>query len=64
MTMIPSTYYRERAAECASSASAATLDNVRRQSLASEAAWLELAGRALEHEGRRAAAAAGKAAEL
>jgi hypothetical protein len=53
-------FYRERAAECASEAEAATLDNVRDRCRRAEAAWLQMADRLVRTEHMRASRAAEK----
>lgn len=58
---ITSDFYRERAAECAVQAQAATLDNVRDRCLRAEAAWLSMAARIARSEVLRERHAAEKA---
>lgn len=51
-------FYQERAAEAAEEARNATLDNVRERALRSEAAWRQMADRAMAVEENRARRAA------
>lgn len=55
-------FYAEQARKARADADAATLDNVRERCLRSEAAWLEMAGRAARTQVSRDQTAAYKAA--
>jgi len=57
-------FYDERAKAAAAEAEAATLDNVRDRALRSEAAWRQMADRALTTEKDRKAAAKARAERI